>query len=173
MYVSLDGVTEDPAWTAPYWSDALGVYQRDQLFASDALLLGRVTYEGFAASWPSMEDEEGDFAERMNALPKYVATRTLENLDWNATAIQGDVTRTVPELKQQSGKDILIYGSGGLVQTLMAHDLIDEYRLILHPVVVGKGKKLFPDDAKAPTLRLRDVVQFDTGVVSLVYEPKR
>lgn len=172
MYVSLDGVVENPSWTAPFWNDELATYQRDQLFASDALLLGRTTYEEFAATWPTMT-HEGDFGERMNSLPKYVATKTLRTLDWNAMAIEGDVVDAVAKLKEQPGKDLLIYGSGDLVGTLMAHDLIDEYRLIIHPTVVGKGRRLFPEGSEAPPLRLADTVTFSSGVVSLVYQPAR
>jgi dihydrofolate reductase len=171
-YVSLDGVVENPSWTVPYWNDELATYQRDQLFASDALLLGRRTYEEFAAVWPSMT-EEGDFGERMNSLPKYVATSTLKALEWNATAIEGDVVDAVAKMKEQAGGDLLIYGSAGLVGTLMAHDLIDEYRLIVYPTVVGTGRRLFPEAAVAPTLQLADTATFSTGAVSLVYQPVR
>jgi dihydrofolate reductase len=119
----------------------LGEYQTDQLFASDALLLGRVTFEGFAAAWPSMEETEGDFAVRMNALPKFVASRSLkEPLAWNGTLLKGDVAAEVAKLKDQSGEDLLIYGSGGLVNALHPHGLIDEYRLMVFPVTLGMGK---------------------------------
>jgi dihydrofolate reductase len=172
-YVSLDGVMEDPSWTAPFFNDELGKYQRDQLFRSDALLLGRVTYEGFAAAWPSMEETEGDFAVRMNALPKYVASTTLRALDWNASLIEGDVPTAVAELKRQPGEDILIYGSGELVRTLAQRSLVDEYRLMVNPVIVGKGKRLFDGLSDVPALRLTDTVTFSTGVVALVYETGR
>ena len=172
-YVSLDGVMEEPSWTAPFWNDELGKYQHDQLFRSDALLLGRVTYQGFAASWPSMEATEGDFAVRMNTLPKYVASTTLRELEWNAQLIEGDVPAAVTELKQQPGQDILIYGSGELVRTLTQHNLIDEYRLMVHPVVLGSGKRLFDGVSDAPALKLTDTVTFSSGVVSLVCEPAR
>ncbi len=172
-FVSVDGVMEEPSWTAPFWSDELGTYQHAQLFRSDALLLGRVTYQGFAASWPSMEATEGDFAVRMNTLPKYVASTTLQQLEWNASLIEGDVPAAVTKLKQQPGQDILIYGSGELVRTLTEHDLIDEYRLMVHPVVVGSGKRLFDGIRDASTLKLTDTVTFSSGVVALVYEPAR
>jgi dihydrofolate reductase len=173
VYVSLDGVMEEPAWTAPFFNDELAKYQRDQLFRSDALLLGRVTYEGFAAAWPSMEETEGDFAVRMNTLPKYVATRTPRKLEWNASAIQGDVPAAVAELKRQPGQDILVYGSGELASTLAQHNLIDEYRLMVHPVVLGSGKRLFDGVKDAPALKLADTVTFSSGVVALVCEPAR
>jgi dihydrofolate reductase len=134
-YVSADGrmQMEDPegfeeergGWTAPYRNDELAQQQREQLFASDALLLGRVTYFSFAASWPSFTDEEG-FAERMNSLPKYVASRTLkEPLEWNASLLEGDAIEAVRSLKQESGRDLLIYGSGQLFNTLGRERLID------------------------------------------------
>jgi dihydrofolate reductase len=172
-YLSLDGVMENPSWTGPFFNDEIAKYQHDQLFRSDALLLGRVTYEGFAASWPSMEETEGDFAVRMNTLPKHVATTTLPELEWNASPIQGDVPAAVAELRQQPGQDILIYGSAELVRTLTRHNLIDEYRLLVHPVIVGSGKRLFDEVREAPTLKLSDTATFSSGVVSLVYEPAR
>jgi dihydrofolate reductase len=172
-YVSLDGVMENPAWTAPFFSDELGNYQREQLFRSDALLLGRVTYQEFAGAWPSMEETEGDFAVRMNTLPKHVASTTLRSLDWNASLIEGDVPTAVAELKRQPGDDILIYGSGELVRTLAQRNLIDEYRLMVNPVIVGKGKHLFDGVSDVPALKLTDTVTFSTGVVALVYEPGR
>jgi dihydrofolate reductase len=179
-YVSADGrmQMEDPegredergGWTAPYWNDELEQMQYDQLFASDALLLGRVTYEGFAATWPTFTDEQG-FAERMNGLPKYVASRTLkEPLEWNASLLVGDVVEAVRELKQQPGRDLLIYGSGQLVDTLMPERLIDEYRLMIHPVILGRGKHLFEDPAGRSGLILAEHRATAKGVVTLVYQ---
>ncbi len=155
MYVSLDGVVEDPAWTGPFWNHELAEAQRDLLFSSDALLLGRVTYEGFAAAWPTMTDEEG-FADRMNSLPKFVATRTLDELSWNATAIKGDVVTEVALLKQQPGDNILLYGSAGVVNTLTPPALIDEYRLMVFPVTLGGGKRLFADDGQLRNFKLAE-----------------
>src|SRR5215831_171377 len=130
-YVSVDGVMQDPGgvgeieqggWTNPYFNDELAKYQSDQLFASDALLLGRVTYQGFAAAWPAMEETEGEFAVRMNALPKFVASRSLkEPLPWNGKLLTGDLAEAVAKLKEQPGQDILIYGSGQLVNALHRH----------------------------------------------------
>jgi dihydrofolate reductase len=177
-YLSLDGVMQDPGgvgeieqggWTVPYWNDEIAKFQSDGLFASDALLLGRVTYEGFAAAWPDMTHEEGEFADRMNSLPKYVATRTLDQLEWNATPLKGDVAQEVAKLKQQPGQDLLIYGSGELVRTLMQHDVIDEYRLLVYPVVVGSGKRLFRDGSTT-SLKLVDTKPFSSGVVALIYQ---
>src|SRR5438876_9167914 len=115
MYVSLDGVVENPAWTGPFWSDQLAKLQADYLYASDALVLGRVTYEGFAASWPGMEETTGDFGKKMNSMPKFVASRTLHEAEWNASIIEGDLGDEVAKLKEQTGADLLIYGSGQLV----------------------------------------------------------
>ena len=178
-YVSVNGVMQDPGgvgeieqggWTNPYFNDELAKYQSDQLFASDALLLGRVTYQGFAAAWPSMEETEGEFAVKMNRLPKYVASTTLTGpLDWNATLLKGDVPEEVQKLKQQPGRDILIYGSGELVNTLMRHNLIDEYRLMIFPVLPGGGKPLFRSGHDTTALRLAGTRTTSTGVVLLTY----
>lgn len=170
-YVSLDGVMEEPGWTMPYWNDEIAKFKFDELFASDALLLGRVTYQGFVRAWPSMTDEEG-FADRMNSLPKYVASKTLEEAEWNATLIKDNIAEEVARLKQQPGQDLLIYGSGDFVQTLMQHDLIDELRLLVYPVVLGKGKRLFKDESNKK-LKLVETKAFSSGVVLLSYQPDR
>jgi dihydrofolate reductase len=178
-YLSVDGMMEmeDPegkveelgGWTAPYWNDELEKMQYDLLFASDALLLGRVTYQGFAASWPSVTDEQG-FADRMNSLPKQVASRTLhEPLEWNATLLRGDPAEEVGKLKQQSGQDILIYGSGELLRALMPHNVVDELRLMIHPVVLGWGKRLL-EDVDRFNLTLTDNQVTEKGVVTLTYQ---
>lgn len=172
-FVSLDGVMEAPdEWQGPFWSEEAGKFKHDELFASDALLLGRVTYQGFAAAWPSITDEEG-FADRMNSLPKFVASTTLEEAEWNATFIKGDIAEEVSKLKQQPGQDILIYGSADLVHTLMQHDLIDEYRIMVHPVVVGSGKHLFRDESDTTVLRLVETKTFSSGIVVLTYKPDK
>jgi len=172
QYVSVDGVVDDPSWTAPFWNDELSRMQREQLFRSDALLLGRVTYELFTNAWPGRTDPEG-FADRMNSLPKYVASRTLKTADWNATVIAGDVVDAVSHLKQKSGQDLLIYGSAGLAHSLVMHDLVDEYRLMVHPVVVGRGRHLFRDGVPTKALRLADARTLTSGVVVMFYEPVR
>jgi dihydrofolate reductase len=164
-------VVEGPGWTGPFWNDELAKLQSDYLFSSDALLLGRVTYEGFAAAWPTMTDT-GEFGVKMNTMPKFVASRTLKKAEWNATILQGDVAAAVRQLKDQPGKDLLIYGSGELVDELTRHRLIDEYRLMVHPVIVGNGKRLFQGLAKGFTktnLRLADTTTTATGVVVLTY----
>ena len=189
-FLSLDGVTEDPGrfgefahrgWTVPYWNDEIARWHTDQLFASDALLLGRVTYEEFIAIWPDRRADEarqglrsGDpFADRMNSLPKFVASTTLrEPLEWNSTLLEGDVVDTVAELKDQPGGNILIYGSGALVNALMPHDLIDEYCLMIYPLVLGQGKRFFRDGSDKTTLALKRAETSSTGVTMLVCEPQ-
>ena len=145
-YLTLDGVMKNPAWTAPYFNDELGEFQSELMTSSDALLLGRVTNEAFAAAWPKMPDAPG--ASRMNGMPKYVASHTLQTADWNTQIIAGDVAAAVARLKQEPGQNLLIYGSAQLTEHLRQHGLIDEYRLMVFPVVLGSGKRLF---ATAPT----------------------
>jgi len=173
MFVSLDSVTEAPEkWSFPFWNDEIAKFKHDELFASDALLLGRVTYQGFAAAWPSRTDETG-FADTFNNLPKFVVSATLEKVEWNnSRLIKGNVADEVSKLKQQPGQDIVIHGSGELVRTLMPHNLIDEYRLLVYPVVLGSGKRLFGDGSKA-TLKLAETKTFSSGVVLLRYQPAR
>jgi dihydrofolate reductase len=171
-YVSLDGIAEEPGqWSIPYFSDDLAKYKTEELLASDALLLGRVTYEAFAAAWPKMTELEGDFAVRMNSLPKYVASTTLEEAEWNASVIKGDVAEEVSKLKQEPGQNLLIGGSFKLVHTLMDHGLIDEYRVLIHPVIVGQGRRLFEDENKMTQFKLTGTQTFESGVVALTYEP--
>jgi dihydrofolate reductase len=182
-YVTLDGVMQDPGgvgeierggWSNPFWNDELQDLQRDLLFASDALLLGRITYEGFAAAWPSLEHsehEEQDFVKKMNTMPKYVASRNLEETKWNATLLKGDVSDEVAKLKQQPGQNLLIYGSGALVNTLMQYELIDQYRLMVYPVILGQGKRLFREGSDKSELRLTATNTVSMGVVILDYEP--
>jgi dihydrofolate reductase len=173
-YVTLDGVMEDPAWSAPYWSDEAQRFAHDQLFGSDALLLGRRTYELFAASWPTREwiEREGDFAERMNGLPKFVASTSLEEpLEWqNSSLLKGDVAEEVRKLKDEAGQDILMYSSVELMHTLMQDDLIDEYRIWVHPLVLGSGGRLFKDGIDKVELKLADTTTLPNGVVVLAYQ---
>jgi dihydrofolate reductase len=182
-FLTLDGVMEAPGgefhpdgkggWTSQFFSDEVGKFKSDELFAADALLLGRVTYQHFAAAWPSMTDAAG-FAERMNSLPKFVASTTLqEPLEWNATLIKGDVAAAVAKLKEQPGQDILIAGSAELVHTLLQGDLIDEFRLMVFPVILGSGKRLFRAGIDSQALRLVDTKTFSSGVVVLSYAPDR
>jgi dihydrofolate reductase len=188
--LSLDGVVEDPGrvgryehrgWTVPYWNDEIANWHTEQLIASDALLLGRVTYEEFAAIWPQRRADEaragvrsGDpFTDRMNSLPKFVASTTLhEPLEWNSTLLEGDVVDAVADLKEQPGGGILIYGSGALVNALMAGNVIDEYRLLIYPVVLGCGRRLFHDGSGMLTLALKRSETSSTGVTLLIGEPR-
>jgi dihydrofolate reductase len=171
-FVSLDRVFEEPQkWTFQFFDEGVRKYKYDETFASDARLLGRVTYEGFAAAWPSMKDEQG-FADRFNSMPKYVVSKTLDRADWNNShVIGGNVREEVSRLKEEPGQDIVIHGSGELVNSLMQEDLIDEYRLMVFPVVLGGGKRLFRDGGSKKTMRLVDTKTFDSGVMVLTYGP--
>jgi dihydrofolate reductase len=170
-FLSLDGVMEEPGWTFKYWNDEIAKFKGEESSASDALLLGRVTYQGFAAAWPESKDEGADY---FNSVRKYAVSKTLEEpLEWNySTLIKGDIVAEITKLKQQDGKDIAVHGSATLVQTLMQHDLVDRYRLLVYPVVVGKGKRLFNEGIPA-ALKLLESQSFSSGVVALVYEPER
>jgi dihydrofolate reductase len=180
-FVTLDGVIEDPGggegfehagWAFKFNRGPEGdQFKFDEVMKADALLLGRVTYQEFAQVWPSVSDE-GGFADKMNSMPKFVVSTNLEKADWNnSTVITGDVAQEVSSLKQQPGGDILINGSARLVNTLMEHGLIDEYRLMVFPVVLGGGKRLFGDSSKTTQLRLVQAAPVGPdGVVILTYE---
>ena len=180
-FMTLDGVMEDPSWTFQFSSEEQEKFKFDELAASDALLLGRVTYEGFAAAWPGMmEQYEGprraelqEYADMMNGYPKFVVSTTLkEPLEWNnSTLITENVAEEVLRLKRHPGRDILIFGSGDLVNTLMQHDLIDEYRIMVFPVVARSGKRLFRDGSYTTVLRLVETKTFGSGSVVLSYQP--
>jgi len=168
-FVSLNGEIGSPQeWGPPYWDDEHAGYADKLLSAADALLLGRVTYEGFAQAWPS---RTGDFADRFNSLPKYVASNTLKEATWNATILEGDVAEEVAKLKDEPGKNILKFGTGGLDQALMARNLVDEFHFWLFPVVVGTGQRLF-DGFDVTHLNLVDTTRFASGIVVLTYTPK-
>jgi dihydrofolate reductase len=169
-FVSLDGVMEEPKWTFPYWNDEIAGFKAEETNAADAMLLGRVTYEGFAAAWPN---RTGDGAEWFNGSPKHVVSTTLEQADWNNShLIKDNVVEEIARLKEQPGKNLVVYGSGKLVQTLIQHDLVDEYRLLVYPLVMGMGQRLFEGEG-APKLALVRSQQFSSGVVGLVYTPDR
>jgi dihydrofolate reductase len=171
-FVSLDGVIEEPMWTFPYWNGEIENFKFNELFNSDSLLLGRVTYQGFAEAWPGRTDERG-YAERMNGMPKSVVTTTLNELTWNnSTPIHSDIAGEVNKLKAQPGQDILLFGSGKLVQTLMDLDLVDRYNLLIYPIVLGNGQKLFLDGREAK-LKVVETKLYSSGVVGIVYEPDR
>jgi len=170
IYVTLDGYIDEPGeWSFPFWSEEAAQFKARELVASDALVLGRRTYEGFAAAWPTMD--AGDFGEKMNSMPKYVASRTLQTATWNATILTGDVAAAVRTLKQADGGDLLIGGSGQLIDFLTSHDLIDEYRLMIHPIVLGSGAKRLFTTVPRRTFTLVDSVTFPTDVVVQTYHP--
>ena len=174
LFVSLDGVVESPErWQLPYFNDEMGEAVGAAMAATDAMLLGRVTYQEFASYWPGVSAEEQPFADHMNNTPKYVVSRTLEGpLEWNnSTLIRGNVAEEITRLRQQPGKNIGITGSATLVQSLLREDLLDELGLIIHPVVVGAGRRLFGEGGGLKALELVNSKTFSTGVVSLTYQP--
>jgi dihydrofolate reductase len=178
-FVSLDGVVEAPGGGEDFrhggWSFEINrgeegdKFKLDEALDAEALLLGRVTYEGFAAAWPS---RDGDFADKFNNMPKYVVSSTLEDPDWNnSTVLSGDVEEEVPKLKREQDGDIVVHGSPRLVQALLEHDLVDELRLMVFPVVLGSGKRLFGETSDRKPLRLADSRTVGDGVSILIYEP--
>jgi len=182
-FVSLDGVMEAPggepgfkhtAWTmlVPFLPE-MGAFKLNEVLKADAHLLGRVTYESFAEAWPGRDDPDG-FAARMNTMPKYVVSSTLTELGWNNShLVSGNVAERVQELKDEVG-ELLVAGSRTLVHTLHEHDLVDEYRLMVFPVVLGSGRRLFPDDAADKRiLELTGIKKFSNGVTVQTYTPER
>src|SRR5205823_7670841 len=175
-FVSLDGVMEDPGGAEDYkhggWTFEIDrgegdKFKLDETFASDALLLGRVTYEGFAEAWPS---RDGEFADKFNTMPKYVVSSTLTEPEWNnSTVLKGDIAAEVEKLKAEHDGDIVVHGSAQLVQYLIEHDLVDELRLMVYPVVLGRGKRLFGETSDKKTLRLADSKVVGDGVIILTY----
>jgi dihydrofolate reductase len=173
-YLSQDGVFEQPGqWSGPFFGEEAGQFKWAELQASDALLLGRRTYEGFAAAWPSMPDT-GEFGEKMNSMTKYVVSSTLDKVDWSGSElIRGNVADEVRQLKERLGQDLLLSGSAQLFNALMQENLIDVYRIMLHPIVLGKGKRLFADGGHERILDLTETKRFGSGVVVLEYRPAR
>lgn len=174
--MSLDGVTDHPEqWSFDFMSDEMTQVNYDQLFASDALLLGRETYVAFAESWPSMDDEVG-FGARMNSITTYVVSTTLEKAEWNnATIIRENVAEEVTKLKEQPGQDILIYGVGRLAYTLLKAGVLDEMRIWVHPVLVGSAStdSMLTREGPKTTVELAGTRTLDSGVVILTYKPKQ
>jgi dihydrofolate reductase len=172
IFTTADGVVDDPQrFTFQFVSADSMRTGLEQLQAADALLLGRVTYEGFAASWPSMTDEAG-FADKMNSMPKYVVSTTLTHGEWNnTTVVKENVAETIAKLKAEVDGDILIYGSVGLVRWLLRNELVDELRLVTYPVVMGGGVRLFEESGEQRVLRLVGTQTFESGVVVLTYTP--
>ena len=176
-YISVDGVVEGPSGSESFarvgWTDAFGrgpdgdAFKLDETMASDALLLGRVTYDGFAPVWPQFE---GEFADKFNTMPKYVVSSTLTNPEWNnTTVLRGDVVEEVTKLKQRYERDIVVHGSPRLAQTLIEHDLVDALHLQIYPVIVGAGKRLFGDTSQTKRLRLTETKTVG-DVHILIYE---
>jgi dihydrofolate reductase len=180
-FVSLDGVMEDPGGSEDFkhggWSFEFSrgeegdKFKVDETMGSEAMLLGRRTYEGFADAWPG---RDGEFADRFNSMPKYVMSSTLRDPDWtNTTVLDGDLVEAVSELREAPGGDIVVHGSAQLVQGLLENDLVDEVRLMVFPVVLGAGKRLFGDTDDKKPLRLTDSKVVGDGVAIMVYEPLR
>src|SRR5207237_1062553 len=175
-FVSLDGVMEDPGgaedfkyggWTFEIDRGEGDKFKLDETMESDALVLGRVTYEGCAEAWPS---REGEFADKFNAMPKYVVSSTLGTADWNnTTVLEGDPVERVSELRREQDGNVVVHGSGQLVQTLLEHDLVDELRLMVFPVVLGSGRRLFGDTSEKKRLQLVESRTVGDGVAILVY----
>ena len=180
-FVTLDGVMDDPGgaegfdrggWAFKFERGPDGdAFKADEVFGSDALLLGRRTYEGFAAAWPERTDEAG-FADRMNSMAKYVVSGTLERADWNNTTVIGGDLDDVRALKSQDGGDILVAGSGRLVAGLVQHDLVDEYRLMVFPIILGRGRRLFPESDTTADLELVEA-RPSADVTLMILRPKR
>ena len=177
-FVSLDGVMEDPGGAEDYryggWTFQIdrgedgAKFKVDETIDTEALLLGRVTYEGFAAAWPS---RDGEFADRFNNMPKYVVSSTLEKAEWNnTTVLRGDVVEEVSKLRQAPGGDIVVHGSAQLAQTLIDHDLVDELRLMVYPVILGSGKRLFGETTDKKSFKLAESRTVGGGVAILIYE---
>jgi dihydrofolate reductase len=178
-FISLDGVIEDPGGSEDYkyggWSfeisrgDEGDQFKVDETVNSAALLLGRKTYEGFADAWPS---REGDFADKFNSMPKYVVSSTLKDPEWtNSTVLSGDLATEVSRLKEELDGDIVVHGSAQLAQALVEQGLVDELRLMVFPVVLGSGKRLFGETSDKKPLRLSDSRTVGDGVAILIYEP--
>jgi len=180
-FVSLDGIIEDPGgsegteqggWSFRHPAPDSEQFKAEELRDSDVQLLGRVTYEGFAAAWPAMEEATGDFGKKMNAMPKVVVSTTLTEPAWNnTTVVSGSVADEVARLKAQYDGDILVQGSATLVETLNEQNLVDEYRLMVHPVVLGRGKRLFGNGAAGTDLELVDSRKVGPNVLLLIYRP--
>ena len=178
-YISVDGVVEAPSGTEDFdrvgWTDDFSrgpegdKFKVEETMASDALLLGRGTYDGFAPVWPHVE---GEFGDKFNTMPKYVVSSTLENPQWNnTTVLRGDVVDEVRKLKRQYQRDIVVHGSPQLARTLIEHDLVDALHLMVYPVIVGAGKRLFTETTAKKNLRLVETKTFNDGITVLIYQP--
>jgi dihydrofolate reductase len=173
LFYSLDGVVENPEWTFPYWSDEMGEELTAIISKQDTVLLGRVSYEEWAGYWPTAETDK-EFADFINNVPKIVVSSTLEKTEWqNSTLLKGDLVEGVTKLKQQPGGDIGVQASPTLVEALIAHGLLDELHLYVHPVIVGKGRKLFLDSTPQTPLKLLKSRATTLGVMCLTYGLER
>jgi dihydrofolate reductase len=179
-WITLDGFIAGPNGEMDWVivDEEMGKYEGDIVSAADTLLLGRVTYQSFAGSWPYVPDnpnaqlEEKEYARKLNAMRKIVFSRTLSSVEWNNSSLVGEVIpEEIVKLKQEPGRDMLIYGSASLIRTLTNHGLIDEYQLLVHPVVLGDGKPLFLDITDSHKLQLVGTKTFPSGVVGLYYQP--
>jgi dihydrofolate reductase len=172
--LTLDGVMEAPEkWSGPYQNDEIAHDNTAGMDASDAMLLGRVTYEGFAAFWPHQTEDKTGITDYLNKTPKFVVSSSLKKADWvNTTILSGDAVKEITKLKQQPGKSITVTGSAKLVQSLVQAGLIDEYSLLVFPIVLGKGKRLFQDGIDS-SLKLVKSKALSSGVVSLTYQPAK
>ena len=175
LFIALDGVYEAPdQWHFPYFNDEMGAEVQAGMDAADTMLLGRKTYEEFAAFWPQQSAADVDIAPFMNDTPKLVVSNTLQTLDWqNSTLVSGDVNAELTRIKELPGKNISVVGSGTLVRSLLQDGVLDELRLLVHPIVAGSGKRLFPEGTAQIPLRLTDSRTLSTGVLALTYEPER
>jgi dihydrofolate reductase len=179
VYVSIDGVVQDPVgmensglgnWVGPFSRGPEGdEIMHQELWAADIALMGRTTYEGFASVWPTIDDPAG-FAKKLNAMPKYVASSSMHQADWNNTKVlSGNVSGAVSDLKTEEGGDIVVYGSAGLVHSLLPHGLVDQVHMLIYPTVLGRGTRLFPADYAA-RFDLADLKQLGSGIVHAVYK---
>jgi dihydrofolate reductase len=173
-YLSLDGVFEEPGqWSRPWFNDEAGQFKWAELQASDALLLGRKTYEGFAAAWPNMKGT-GEFGEKMNTMTKYVVSSILQKPEWpGSKVVKGNLPEEIRKLKQAPGHDLLLSGSAQLFNALMRENLIDIYRFMVHPVILGKGKRLFAEGSDKRALELVETKRFSLGIVIMEYKPAK
>ncbi|CAN5573659.1 dihydrofolate reductase family protein [soil metagenome] len=172
LFISLDGVIEAPhEWHFPYFNDEMGEAVDRQMMSAECMLLGRVTYQEFASYWPDKTEDDTEGAGYMNNTPKFVVSTTLDSVDdWqNTTLIKGDFVEEITRLKQQDGEHIGVTGSATLVRSLLHHGLLDELHLLVHPIVVGRGKHLFPDGTETMPLKLVDSRTLSTGVLALTY----
>lgn len=169
-FMALDGVVHEPMWSMPYWTEEIAKFKHSELFSADALLLGRVTYEGFAQAWPPRKGTD-DYANRFNTMAKYVVSTSLQNVDWeNSHIIRANVVEEIAELKARDGMDIIVFGSVKLIHFLMQNKLVDQFNIIQYPILVGKGQTLFGGCGEENKLKLLRAEPFSSGAVGLVYE---